>query len=177
MSDLGQLPEPTVWPTARRGVAALTVAVASATALAAALAGDAIWQMFLGPAFVLCTVVTLNSPRLVWLPVLAGVGLSWSLLEGREGTEALVMVPVIAGVVVTAELLAIVDRLEMIVPRDPVPDIARAVFVTATAAALGLVTLLAGSVDGPGGFAAVALGAAACIVLAVLLLMENNVSR
>lgn len=166
--------EPTIWPRGRVGMVVITLVTAAATAALAAWAGDGPGHVLAGAGFVAATVAALESPRVVWLPVLVGVGLSWSLLEGREGTEALVMVPVIVGVVATAELIAVVARLEMIVRRNPVDDLARVGLLAAVAAVGTLLTLVLGSIEGPGGFAALALAAGACVVLAVLLAQTSR---
>lgn len=173
MSLAAQPPEPTIWPRARVGTVVLTLAVAVTTAVVAVALGGTGWHVVAGVTFVVCTAVAMESLQALWLPVVVGVGMTWSLLEGREGTEAIVMVPVIVGVVATAELLAVVARLEMIVHRPPTADLVRTGLVALVTAVAALLTIMIGALQGPEGFAAVVLGAVACVVLAVLL-VENS---
>lgn len=121
----------------------------------------------LATAFVVCALLALVAPAAIVAVVLVGQGgVAWGLLGGNGG-DPLGAALTLAGVVATAELLAIVARLDLPMARDPRENVRRA----ALAAAIGLAVFgLAGAatlIPGPGGLPAVVTACAACGWLAV----------
>lgn len=137
--------------TARRQLGAGAVLAAGATGLSAIAVVEArlaAGTAALAATFVLATVVGAWRPTAVAGPVLLGVGLAWPVAIGDHG--AAWAVPIVAGVVLVAELLGAAGELG---PRVEVPAEpgyrragAAALLAAATAAAVALLT----TVPGPG---------------------------
>lgn len=159
----------TLWPRARRRVATAVVLTAAITAIYVGVLGGAPRYWVLSAGYLAAALLALTSPQAIAGQVAIGIALAWSLLPGREGTEAFVILPVIVAVVMTAELLAMAARLGMIVARDPRPDIRRLAIAVTLAALTSVATLAIGLLPGPGGLAATAIAAGACLLLALLL--------
>jgi hypothetical protein len=170
----------TLWPTGRRWIAGLAMTAAAGTsvvaiAVLALTTGDADdGRGFGGPAItlaiahVLATAWALLNPRLLPLQVVVGAALAASPVAVTDAT-AVGVVPVVAGVVATAELLGVCGRLSMVVPRDPTPDRDQVGLATAAAAVVSALALGVGALTSASGLVAVLLGAGACAGLAVLL--------
>lgn len=154
----------TLWPPARRRVAVLTVAVAAVTATYAVGIGPR-WQPLVAVAYVVAAGVAVASPPAIAAQVAVGVGLAWSVLPELDGVQVLALVPLVIGVVATAELLGLVARLRMVVERAP--DMQRVSVAVTLAAIISGATLAAGLLDGPGGVIGTLLAASACVVLAI----------
>lgn len=161
------------WPSGRRRLALVTLATALLTAVGVAAWGGAVWHAYYAVLYVLLTAAALLSPAAVILQVLAGQALAASLLLQPAGPSPLLMVPIVAAVVLTAELLGSVARLTGPVPRwhapALLPEIGRSVLVGAGAY---VAVALGAALPGPTGLVAVALGAAACSAIALMLLRE-----
>jgi hypothetical protein len=139
----------------------------AATLLTGVLAANAA-GVALAVTFVAFALLALVAPAAIVTVVLVGQGaVVWSLLDEERG-DPVAAALIVAGVVATAELLAIVARLDMPMPRDPRADVSRAGLATAIGlaafAAVGAATLL----PGPGGLPAVVIASAACGLLAVV---------
>ena len=88
---------------------------------------------------------------------------------GPDGLAPSMLVPAIAGVVATAELLAVVARLDTQLERDPGDYLSRtAVAALVGGGVFGAVGLLSG-IPGPTGLVAVGLASGACVLLATML--------
>ena len=83
--------------------------------------------------------------------------------------DSLLPLAMLIGVVATAELLAVVDRVVTSVDHDPRAGLRRAGLAAAVAGVTFAGVLLLGSVTGPTGLAAVALASAACVIVALVL--------
>lgn len=165
----------TLWPAARAWTALLVVVVAVATGVvgfavcaAGAEEGEDAIAAVLGVAHVLAALWVLANPSSLAVQVGVGALLAATPLLGTDGT-AVGVVPVVVGVVATAELLGVCGRLGMVVPRDPAPDRNQVGVTTLGAALASGLTLGVGALAGPVGLVAVVLGAGACAGLAVLL--------
>lgn len=110
------------------------------------------------------------APGAIWAQVLAGQILIGSLLLGPGASPWWMLVPLLASVVATAELLGIAARLDSVVPRAPAADLRRAGRATLIAGLVFGFVAVAESLPGPGGLVAVALASAACVAVAALLL-------
>lgn len=165
----------TLWPPARLGVAAAAVLVAAVTAVLAALTSDQSGAVRIGVLHVGVTVIAALRPGAVRLQVGVGVALAASMLVGVEGT-AVAVVPVVTGVVATAELLGLAGQMGTVVPRDPGPGLQRVALTTGIGALTAGATLVAGFLGGPGGLAATLLAAGGCVGF-VALLRANAGSR
>lgn len=150
----------------RIAVVAVIVAVLTAAA-AVALGGSA----FAFRAFVYLAVaaIAMILPALIVVQVILGVLLVAGMQLHPAGPTPLLLLPVVAGVIATAELLAVAARVRASFSRDAGEDLRRAwISALIGAVVFGAVALVAGF-PGPGGFIAVVLASAACATVAVLL--------
>jgi hypothetical protein len=76
------------------------------------------------------------------------------------------VVPLVAGVVATAELAAAAGRVGMVVLRDPVPEVRRVGLAVAIALVTSGSAVAASTLPGPDGLVATAVGAAGAALLA-----------
>lgn len=161
-------PEPlTLWPPARRWLAAAALAAAVATsAVGAALAGPTAGWFALG--HVVAAAWALADRRIIVGQVGAGVALAWSLVPGTDD-PVVGVVGVVAGVVATSELLGATDRLRMVVERDPQPELVRVGLAAGVAVVLSAVTVAASALPGPSGAVATVVATLGCLVAAVAL--------
>ena len=160
---------PTAWRPDRAFVAGAAAASALATASGAAILGGSPAPLSGVAAYAVITIFALAYPALITAQVIAGAAIAASLLFGPLAGTPLFVAPVLAGVVATAELLAITARLDSPFGRDPRGDLRRAgIAGLLSAAVFGIVALIA-DVRGPGGFLAVVLAAAVCTLLGLLL--------
>lgn len=157
------------WSAARLRLAGLALLLATLTAAGAATLGGIDSLGRLAIAYVAVVAIALRVPGLIVAQVLGGQALAAAVLPGAGRADSLLIVPLIAGVVATAELLASVARLDAPLRRPSPIDLRRPVFATLLAAAVFAIVLLARRLPGPGGSQAVALAAAACVILALLL--------
>lgn len=153
------------WPVRVQAAALTVVALLATCAVAVALGvlpGYA-------AAYLLIGLYGLGSPAAIPVQVVAGTSLIGALLVGPIGAAPLSLVPLVVGVVATAELLGVVARLDAPIRRPAGDLLLRA---GGSAAAAGLVytaIVLIGSVRGPSGSVAVALGSAAAFLAALTL--------
>lgn len=159
---------PTAWWPQRRLYALLALVTAVLTTTLLAWLGGPPWLHDLALLYVALVAVALLLPAAITVQVVAGQLLVVGALLG--GTADLVsLAVVVAGVVSTAELLAVVARLDAPVERTPTGDLSRTLVAALVgAAAYAGVSLVAG-VPGPRGLAAVLLASAACAVIGIAL--------
>ena len=125
-------------------------------------------QAFGAGLYVFITVAALFLPAGIAVQVITGQALVASLLLRQDGPDPLLLVPVVAGVVATAELLAVVARLDTPLTRDPTDAAARAGRSAAIGGGVFGAVMLVSGLPGPAGPVAVVLASAACVVVAVL---------
>jgi hypothetical protein len=160
----------TSWLPARQRIAGLAVLLATVTGAAGALGPGG--SSPVAGAYVIATLAGLFFPAAITVQVIAGQVLAGCILwgSGQGARSLLLVVPIIASVVATAELLAGVGRLETTPGNDPGDYLRRA----GAAAAIGAVAfgavLLFGELPGPTGLIAIVLASAACAALAILLI-------
>lgn len=156
----------------RLGGAAMTAAVL--TSLVGAVSGGSIWHLYGAAAYVAIALAALSAPPLITVQVIAGQLLVASLLLRPDAAPVLLLLAMVIGVVATAELLALVARIQSSVDFDPREEVHRLVLATLVAGGVfGMVVLLS-RLPGPTGIAAIALAAAACIVVAMVLATDNG---
>ncbi len=143
-------PHVTVWPPARQGLAAASLALAVATSGGAALYADAPWTALAALAHAVAALWALADRRLISTQVGTGVAMACSTLLGAEGA-AIGAAVIAVGVVATSELLAATERLGIVVGRDPGPEVRRVGMAVAIAAATAAIALGAGALPGPAG--------------------------
>lgn len=163
----------TTWWPARRRLAALGVLMAALTGAAGAVLGASDWHVYGAGAYVVIAVVALFFSGGITAQVIAGQVLAGSLLSGLDGAAALLLLPMVAGVVLTAELLAVVARLDTPLEPDPTRDLQGAALATLTGGGVFGAVVLVGHLPGPTGLTAIALASGACGLLAILL-VENS---
>lgn len=159
----------TTWRPARRRLAAIAVLTSVLTGAAGAALGLSDSHAYLAGAYVAITVVALFHPAAITGQVIGGQLLAGSVLLGQDGLARLWLVPVVASVVATAELLAIVARLDTPLEPDVGDDLRRAEHAAVIGGGVFGAVVLLGGLPGPTGLAAIALAAGACVALAILL--------
>lgn len=159
----------TTWWPARRRLAALVVLMAALTGAAGAALGTSDWHVHGAGVYVVIAVVALFFSGGITVQVIGGQVLAGSLLSGLDGTSALLLLPMVAGVVFTAELLGVVARLDTPLERDPTGDLQGAALATVIGGGVFGAVVLIGDLPGPTGLTAIALASGACGLLAILL--------
>lgn len=158
----------TWWPPRRR-LALLAVLLAMATSFtAAALAEGNGLYIRAAQLYALLGVAALVWPALVTVQVVWAQLLMAALLVWGH-VPAIYLVPVVAGVVATAELLTTVARLDTPMERDPHDAVTRMGVAAAVAAGVFTAVGLAASLPGPTGLLAVVIASAALAWVATLL--------
>jgi hypothetical protein len=156
-----------------RRLAAAAVLTAATTAGASAILGTSA-NLLLGGAWVLTVIFALFAPAWIAVQTLGGLVVAAKLLLATDGPAPLLMLPVVAGVVATTELLGAAARF-----RGPIQRRARGEFrAAARSATIGcaifVAVVLVGRLDGPAGLLATGLASTACIALAILLVTPRS---
>jgi len=155
----------------------MALATAVLTAAAAAALGGEVWHVSYAAVYVALTLAAVFSPGAITLPVIAGQVLAASLLLQPDGPAPLLLVPVVASLVLTAELLGLAARLDGPVAPDATPGLPRAVSSAFLAGGSYAAVVGAGAYSGLlGGLVAVSMGAGVCVLLAVLLVRSAGVA-
>lgn len=156
-------------PGGRRKAAGLAVLAAVLTGAAAAATGASMAAVYGAGVYLALTGAVLLRPAALAAQVVVGQLLVAAVLLDPGGPPPVTLLPVVAGVVATAELLALAARLDGPFPRDAGAGLREAALATLVgSAAYGAVALL-GALPGPSGLAAVALASGACLALALVL--------
>jgi hypothetical protein len=171
---------PTLWSPERLTVALLTGLVSLATAVAGVLAGPN-WAAAVAGLHVAVTLFALVLPAALPFQVAVGlllaasplVGSGTSLVTGDDVTVVGV-VPLVVGVVATAELLGLSAQMGIVIPRNPMAGLGRVAVTTAVAAATSGLTLAIGALDGPSGLLATLLAIVGCVGFVALLLRPGE---
>jgi hypothetical protein len=156
----------------QRALAGLAVVSAGLTGgLIGGLGGPGLVQLG-AVSYLLVTGVALITPAAITVQVVWGLTLLGNLLVGPAGANPLLLIPAITGIIFTAEILAIVARMDTPFHNDPRDDLPRAIVSALIGGAVfGAVSLLSGF-RGPTGFVAVVLASGACVLLAILLVRD-----
>ncbi len=161
------------WTPGRRRLALLAILAAVLTGAIATLMEGAGAYIPGALAYVMVTVLATFLPPAITVQVIGGQILIESLLL-QGGPAPLMLVPLFAGVVITAELLAIVAWLDTPLRREPGNTFVTAGRSALIGAAVFGAVLLVSSLPGPGGLVAVGLASGACVVLASRLAREHG---
>lgn len=162
------------WSPARRRLAALAICTAILTATGAVWIGGSESYARGAFAYILVAAFGVFAPSAITVQVIAGEILAGSLLLGPGAARLGPLALVVAGVLATAELLALVGRLGTPLERGAREELNRAGISAVVGGLVFLVVVAVGRFPGPGGIVAVIFGAAACLVLAMLLLGPRN---
>ena len=163
------------WSRARLRLASLAVLLATLTGAVGTVLDGSSSYVYGGGAYVMIAVLALFVPAAITVQVIAGQVLVGSLLMGLEGPTALMLVPAFAGVVATAELLAMVAWLDTPLQRDPSDALPRSGLAAVIGGGVFGAVMLVSGLPGPGGLVAVGLASGACVVLATRLV--RNAAR
>lgn len=157
------------WKPDRTGVAVLALLTAALTGAAGAALGGTTEHLYGAGAYLAIAGVAVFSPGALVVQVIAGQMLAGSVLVGPEGAGLLAVVPLVAGVVITAELLGVTARIIDTPERHPGEELRR-VGVTALlgGGVFGVVAVL-GRLPGPGGLLGAGLAGGALVLVAMLL--------
>jgi hypothetical protein len=159
-------------------IAGMALVIAAVVAGIGAVIGGTALHVLGAVAYIAIAVSALFAPAMIMVQVAAGQVMIAGLLlrPGAAGAllrpdspGTLLLVAMFVGVVATAELLAVVDRVVTSVDHDPRDDLRRAALAAAVAGVAFGVVLLPGSMPGPTGLAGVALASAACVIVALVL--------
>jgi hypothetical protein len=165
------------WWASRLRLAAWALAASLATGALLAAVDPAVGFGPRGPLYVGVTGLALFFPAAIAAQVVLGQVLIASLVIGGEGVDLILLVPAMAGVVATAELLAVVARLDAPVRREAEGALRGAGSAAALGGGVFCVVALTGAIPGPAGLLAVLLAAGACIVLAAQLVRRADEAR
>jgi hypothetical protein len=130
----------------------------------------------LAAAWILIAAVGLFWPTAMTVVVVGGQMLTGMLLLGPTPVRLLPLVLAMAGVVATAELLGLVDRLNTPLERGARSELNRAGASAVVGGVVFAAVVAVGKLPGPTGLVAVALASGACVVLAILLLGQGPAS-
>lgn len=150
-------------------MAALAVASALATAATGSALGGSVLHLYGGAAYVGLAGLALAAPAAITAQVVTGQLLVGSLLLMPDGPAPLLLLPLVATVVITAELLGVAARLDLPLQRPAGEDLRRSVIAAVTGGAAYGGVVLAAALPGPSGLRGIALASAACVALAVVL--------
>lgn len=127
----------------RQNFAAGAIVVATLTAAAAAGVGGSGAHVLGAGAYIFIVLAALFFPTAIIAPVIAGQLLAANILLRGDG-HPLLLLPVVAGVIATAELISAVARLDTTPERDPAPDLRQAGFAVLVGGTIFGVVALAG---------------------------------
>ncbi len=138
------------------------------TALSAAGLGATTNHVWGASGYLALVGFSILAPASIWAQVVAGQLMAAALMLGADAAPWWQIVPLVAGVVATAELAGIAARLDVVVARPPVGDLRRAGRAVVVAAIAFAGVALAAALPGPAGFAAVMLASLSCAGVALL---------
>lgn len=165
------------WPRVRRSVAVLAFSAAVLTGFVAASLDGGLGLGLGAAVYVVVAAVAVFSPRAIAIQVVGGQALAAGVLLGPAGAGFVAVLPLVVGVVVTAELLGAVARLGITPERDPKTELRRSgIAGLLGGATFGLVALLIG-LERPGGLTGLALAGGGCFLLAALLIRNARRGR
>jgi len=154
--------------------AALAVLAALLTGGTLVAVADTGWAALGGCAYLLIVVLALFAPPAIAAQVVSGQALIAGLMMGQDGAGPIRFLPAVIGVVVTAELLAAVARMDTPFSGHPRRDLHRAGWSGLLAGGVFSALTLVGRRPGPGGFGAILMGAGACVLVAALLVWKQG---
>ncbi|MGD8279342.1 MAG: hypothetical protein PVH00_14995 [Gemmatimonadota bacterium] len=166
--------DPTVWGPARTRLAISAVLVATGTAALGAVLGGTGNHVVGAVGYIAVTVAALFRPGWITGQVVTGLMMAAGLMIGPAAASSLRMLPLVAGIIATAELLAAAARLDAPVERVARGELRRAGLAAGLGAVVFAAVLFAGVLPGPSGLLAVGLASAACVVLAILLVTRRS---
>ena len=166
-----------MWWRSRVVMAVVAVVVALATALATVAFAESPQFLVFAALYVVTVGASLVTPSAIVAQIVGGQALAGALLLSTENPSLLALTGVIAGVVLTSELLGIVARLGMPIERDPGPDTRQAGFAALVGATVFAVVFLLGRLPGLEGMAGAVLAAVAAIGLAVWMVKGTTSKR
>jgi len=165
------------WSGARIRVAAAAVLVSAATGAVTVGVGGSTEQFYGAGLYVAVAALAAFMPPVIAIQVVGGQALVASLLMSQGGWTLLLLVPSVAGVVATAELLAVVARLDSPIWRESGHTVSAAGRAAVMGAGVFGAVALVGAIPGPTGLLAVVLASGACVVLARRLAGEREEER
>jgi uncharacterized membrane protein len=168
------VPEVRSQPGIRRHLIGAAVVTAVATGVVAVSLGGSGNFAWAAAGYLAVVGFAVLAPAAIWAQVVAGQALIGGLLLGSAGRPWWILIPLVASVVATAEILAVVARLDSVVPRAPAHDLRRAGRATLVGSLVFAVVAFAGTLPGPRGLLAVALASGACAAVAALLLDRSE---
>jgi len=157
------------WLTRRPTLGGLALAVAGLTGVFVVLVGEAPGYAHGATFYFLLAFLASVSPAAIAAQVLGGHLLVGSLLLVPHGPPPIQLIPAVEGVILTAELLSIMARMDTPFESHPRNDLRRAGFSVLIGAGVFEAVLLASPFPGPTGLLAVGLASGACVGIAALL--------
>ncbi|MGD8361189.1 MAG: hypothetical protein PVJ04_07135 [Gemmatimonadota bacterium] len=157
------------WWLARLGLAILAVLMATVTsAVVVTLGATGVYVCGAG-AYVSIAALALLSPAAIAAQVLSGQVLVGALLLRHEGPGILIAALLVGTVIVTAEILAAVARVDSPLGKHPRGALPRAGFAALVGGGVFVAVALAGGLPGPTGLLATLVTSGACVAMAGVL--------
>lgn len=160
---------PPRWGPTRQRLAATAVLTAVLTGAAGAALGGTLWHVYGASAYVVIAAAAVFSPAAISAQVIGGQVLAGSVLVAPDRPAVLLLLPVVAGILLTAELLGVVARMAHTLGRAPSSDVRQVGAATLIGGGVFGTVALLGGLPGPAGMAGVLLAGGACVLLALLL--------
>lgn len=164
----------TTWHPNRKRFAATAVLVGTLTAALLTRIAEPGWSSLGAGGFVLICGLALFFPAAIVFLVITGQVLIGVLLVRQDGPTLLLLTPAMAGVVLTAELLAVVARMDTPFEAHPRADLPRGLLTAVIGGGVFAAVAALGTLGGPVGLWAVVLASAACLVLAVVMVRKGE---
>jgi hypothetical protein len=165
-------PSTSGWTPARLRLAVLAVASAAVTATLAATVGGTADYVYGAVACLASVVAALFVPAWIVGQVVVALTVAGAIV--MEGTDPLLLLPIVTTIIVTTELLAATARLDSPVVTTPRGTLRRIAFSAIAGASVFAIVALVGRLPVPAGLPAIGLAAAACVVLAILLVARSS---
>lgn len=156
----------------RRHLETTVMTAAVLTALPAALLADGTGPVYAATAYMAGAMLALFNPAALFVQVIAGQALVATLLLGADPPGPLIPVLMVAAVVATAELLAMVGRMRAVRGAGQGGELRMAGSAALTAGLAFGAVLLIGALPGPSGLGAIVVTSAACALAAWLLVRQ-----
>jgi hypothetical protein len=174
VAELTMNATPSAWGPVRQRIAALAILTAALTGVGGAVLGGSAWHLYGAGVYVAIAIAALFSHTWIAVQVIAGQLIAGSLLLGQRAHSPLLVLPVVASVIATTELLALVARADARLERDPFRDVATAWIAACAGAAISGAILLVAAVPGPTGLLAIGLASGACVGLGIVLVGSSR---
>ena len=166
----------TWWP-ARQRLAVLAILSASLTAAFVVRSAEAPWAGEGAVVYLMVSALAVFFPAAIAAQVIGGQLLLGALLLAPNGPGYLILVPAVATVIVTAELLAAVARMDTPTGGDPGDALPRTGVAALVGGGVFLAVGLLSALPGPRGLIALVVASGACVLAAFPLAATDSSNK